>query len=119
LFKPVLTALEALGKCWDDSLRAYRARCEAERAEAIALAQVAETPEEIREAVMVAAESVPQNQGTMYINHWVFEIEDESKIPREFMAPNLSMIGDAVRGSKGRISIPGVKVFNRPTVRGR
>lgn len=119
LFKPVLTALEALGKCWDDSLRAYRARCEAERAEAIAIAHAAEAPEEIREAVMIAAEAVPQNQGTMYIDHWVFEIEDESKIPREYLLPDLAKIGQVVKAMKESTSIQGVNAFNRPIVRGR
>ncbi len=40
---------------------------------------------------------------------WVFEIEDESKIPFEYMVPNEKAIRQAVKG--GVRKIPGVKIY--------
>lgn len=40
-----------------------------------------------------------------------FRIVDPDKIPRSYLTPDLVMIGNVVRGSKGKIQIPGVEIF--------
>ena len=40
---------------------------------------------------------------------WVFEIEDEALIPREFLTPDLKKIKAVVEGGQGGTPIPGVK----------
>jgi len=43
--------------------------------------------------------------------HWTFEIEDESKIPREYLIPDEKKIRQAV--AMGLREIPGVKIFEK------
>ena len=47
--------------------------------------------------------------GATVVTNWKFEITNESLIPRVYMEPNLTMIGAAVRSSKGKTIIPGVR----------
>ena len=44
------------------------------------------------------------------------DIEDEDKIPKEYMKPNLIKIENDVRKSKGQKKIPGVKTHIVETV---
>lgn len=47
---------------------------------------------------------------------WDFEIEDETAIPREFLAVDKVKIGAYVRAMKDQGKIPGVRIFTRATV---
>lgn len=53
----------------------------------------------------------PLTEGIQYRSSWKFEITDESKIPREFMTPNLELIRGVVTHKKGATEIPGVRVY--------
>ena len=44
---------------------------------------------------------------------WTFEIKDETKLPREYLIPDMKKIRAAVKA--GVRTIPGVKIFERPT----
>jgi len=131
--RPLVEALGALitaGKSkvisWQ---RAERERVEAERrererqeAEAIsqARAQAAETGGPVAVAnvpppVAEAPRGVKTDYGSAQVKAlWRFEVEDASKVPPEFMEPNLKAIGAAVRA--GVRSIPGVRIYEDATV---
>ncbi len=47
---------------------------------------------------------------------WAFEIEDEERIPYEYMTPDLTKIGRAVRGTQGAVVIPGIRNVQQSTV---
>jgi hypothetical protein len=49
--------------------------------------------------------------GVMNRTNWKFEIQDASRIPREFMKPDEVKIGQHVRKEKNKAYIPGVRVF--------
>lgn len=50
-------------------------------------------------------------QGTRTRTNWKFNIEDESKIPREYMIPDLKAIGAHGRSRKEKAEIPGVNFY--------
>jgi len=50
-----------------------------------------------------------KNERTIYD----FEIEDKKLIPLEYLQPNMTMIGSIVRGSRGQVNIPGVKIISK------
>ena len=53
--------------------------------------------------------------GTLKTYKW--ELEDITKVPREYLVPNAVLIGQQVRSSKGTISIPGIKVYSEDSIR--
>jgi hypothetical protein len=67
--------------------------------------------------VVVAPNNVPKVEGVSTLKVWDFVIEDETKIPREFLAVNESAIRAVVKAQKGLARIPGVKVFSKNDVR--
>lgn len=73
-------------------------------AEAKELAIEAATPE-------LYVEVAPKAQGVSTRDVWKFEIVDESLIPRQWLTPDLKRIGEAARGGKDLISIPGVRIY--------
>lgn len=67
-------------------------------------------------ALVAASETEFVAEGVSIRNHWVFEVEDASKIPRAYLKPDEKKIGEVVRQLKGDTSIPGVRVWNEPIV---
>jgi len=53
--------------------------------------------------------------GTLKTYKW--ELEDITKVPREYLIPNAVLIGQMVRSSKGTISIPGIRVYSEDSIR--
>lgn len=53
----------------------------------------------------------PSSNGGSVRTNWKFEISDISKIPIEYMVPDMVMIGGVVRAKKGDTNIPGINVF--------
>jgi len=49
--------------------------------------------------------------GPVYRTIWKFKIENEALIPRQYMVPNETAIGQVVRALKGQTNIPGVKIY--------
>jgi hypothetical protein len=55
-------------------------------------------------------DEIEVEDGKYYIKKkWCFDVEDSSKIPFEFMQPNLEAIEESI--NKGMRNIPGVKVY--------
>ncbi len=50
--------------------------------------------------------------GPVYRTTWKFRIVDESKIPKEFMTPDLVRIGQSVRAMKDATNIPGIESYS-------
>ena len=60
----------------------------------------------------VVEKSVPKIQGRSYRKgRWVFEIMDESLIPRQYLMVNESAIRSVVNGLQSGAKIPGVRVY--------
>lgn len=139
LTKPLETAEKAVKKM----LGAYQMEQERKRREAEAearrreeakrreeeerrLAEAIETGKEeiLERPVVVAAEapSEPEPQkldGISYREVWRFEIEDQFKLPRTFLQPDVRMIDDYVRREKSNGSIPGVRIYSEKVVAAR
>lgn len=58
----------------------------------------------------------PKTDGLTLRENWVFEIVDESLIPREYLVPDLIKIRKVVQTLKDRTNIPGVRAYNNPIV---
>jgi hypothetical protein len=58
----------------------------------------------------------PRVAGVSIQKRWTYRIVDESKIPREYLSPDLIKIGAVVREFKGEAVIPGVEVFSEDNV---
>ena len=69
------------------------------------------------EAAMAPAPIVPEapkTAGLAMRDNWCFEVVDPAAVPREYLIINEVAIGKIVRALRGKIEIPGVRVFNRP-----
>lgn len=92
----------------------------AERAEAKGLTDTADAL--IREAETmqpaIVQPSVPKRvPGIQTVERWDFVIEDESKLPRNYLIPDTQAIRRTVQAMKGRAEIPGVRVFRDDQIR--
>ena len=47
-------------------------------------------------------------------DNWTWELMDINLVPREYLMVNAGMLTPIVKASKGRIVIPGIKIFNKP-----
>jgi hypothetical protein len=92
-----------------EALEAAGAHDEAEQLVSEAI-QVKEEPV----IVEVAPPPTPKVEmnGATVVTNWKFEVTNEGAIPRAYLEPNLSMIGAAVRNSKGKVVIPGVRIYS-------
>lgn len=63
-----------------------------------------------------APQPVLAAQGTTDKENWKFRVVDDSKVPREFMTPDLVKIGKVVKAMKGSTRIAGVEVFDEGTI---
>lgn len=66
--------------------------------------------------VFAAPVAAPKVMGVSTREIWTFEITDKDLIPREYMVPDLKTIGDMVRATKGKVPVPGVRIFSRQTL---
>jgi len=66
----------------------------------------------------VASKRVHTDMGSMgTLKTYKWELEDITKVPREYLIPNAVLIGQMVRSSKGTISIPGIRVYSEDSIR--
>ncbi len=49
-------------------------------------------------------------------NNWKWIVEDLNLVPREYLMINAGMLTPVVKASKGKIIIPGIKIFNDPII---
>lgn len=108
--------LEAIRKQKEEEERKLREALEAENAgkkeeaEKI-INQVIETkPPEVK------TPEKPKLKGVYSRIDYDFEIIDVTKIPREYMIPDETLIRKVIRASKGKVVIPGIKVIAKEIV---
>jgi hypothetical protein len=69
------------------------------------------------EAAMTPAPVIPiqpKTPGLAMRDNWEFKVEDPSVVPRAYLCVDEKLIGQVVRATKGKITIPGVRIFYRP-----
>jgi hypothetical protein len=95
-----------------EAAKARQAAEEQRKAEADFLAEVG-LADTVPEAPIIIAEAVPEIEkaGIGYRENWKFIIENEDKIPREYMMVDEKKIGQVVRALKDQARIPGVRVY--------
>lgn len=145
-WKPILTTLDSAASIVASKIRTFRAEAQlraeeeqrrlraeqekerlrlakqAEKAEARGLPETADAL--IREAETmqpaIVQSAMPKRvEGLGFAENWTFEIEDESKLPREYLVPDRVAIGKTVKALKGRTAIAGVRAFNQDSIRRR
>ena len=97
------------------------AEAEAERKRKMAAAEKLKTPElreqRIEEAemvtapVIVTAPKVPET-ALRSVTRWKATVIDVALVPREYMVPDAAQIGAMVRATKGKVAIPGVRIYS-------
>jgi hypothetical protein len=63
--------------------------------------------------------ATPKVKGVFFTEHWDYEIEDAARLPREYLLPDKTKIGEVVSALKGETRIPGVRVFPRSVMSSR
>lgn len=48
--------------------------------------------------------------------NWKWEIQDINLVPREYLMINAGMLTPIVKASKGKLSIPGIRIYNEPII---
>jgi len=101
-------AQDALRKKAEDEqlekARQAEARGDHRKAEAILNQPVIPPP-------VILPTQTPKINGVSFRKTWAFKVDDETLIPREYLTPDLSKIGQVVRALKGQTKIPGVSVY--------
>ncbi len=49
-------------------------------------------------------------------DNWQWEIVDINQVPREYLMVNAGMLTPIVKASKGRLTIPGIRIYNKPII---
>lgn len=104
---------EILRKKQEAEAERLRKRAEAVKTES-KREELLEKAEEAENIVPVLPEI--KTEGTYTKTVWTYEIEDFNLLPNEYKIPNETMIGQVVRSTKGKLIIPGVKIFSKQTV---
>lgn len=72
------------------------------------------------EPVIVEVQAPPTPKvvmtGAAVKKYWEYEIINEQLIPREYLIPDEKKIGAMVRGSQGKVNIPGVRIYQRSSL---
>ncbi len=72
------------------------------------------TPVEKPEAV---PEHVRGDMGTTgQRDNWKWEVTDINQVPREYLMINVGMLTPIVKASKGKLTIPGIRIYNEPII---
>lgn len=73
------------------------------------------TPIEKPEAVPDKVHTDLGSAGTMTV--WKYEVIDFKTLPDEYKIPNIALLTSVVKASKGKISIPGLRIYSEETLR--
>jgi len=68
---------------------------------------------------MPVPQVVPKVEGVSTRKMWKWEVLDAGMIPREYMVVDVGMVTRVVQASKGRVEIPGVRVWQEEIMVGR
>lgn len=82
---------------------------EAKEVQAMAQVQAERVVEEIQQNHVATVTSIANNKVKGVSRPWVFDIEDESKIPREYLSIDPKKIREAIKA--GVREIPGTKIY--------
>jgi hypothetical protein len=143
-WKPILATLDSAAATITAKIQAFRREAqrraeeeqrrlrEQQEKERLRLARLAERAESrgltatadalIREAETmqpaIVQPALPKHvPGIQTVERWGFAIEDESKLPRNYLIPDTQAIRRTVQAMKGRTDIPGVRVFREDQIR--
>ena len=124
IIKPQIAAYQAeqerIRRAEEARIRAELAKAEEEARlqaaiEAEAEGRKEEAEEILEEPVQVAPvvlpKAMPKLEGVSTRKIWKYRIVDESKIPREYMMPDLAKIGGVARSLGDKARIPGVEIY--------
>ncbi len=113
-FKELTEPLRTAEKAVKEAILSYRAKREDERLEEQARLQKKNGNSAI--ALMdVLPDIIESKSGESRTSkRWVFEIEDEKKIPREYLKVDDEKVTDAI--SKGERKIAGLRIFQKETL---
>ncbi len=71
----------------------------------------------VKSAVPAVASAVREVSGISKAVIWKYRIIDIGKIPREYMVPNETAIGQIARSTKGSVKIEGIEFYSEETIR--
>ena len=120
LFRPVREALEKGERILKGKIVAYQHEQTVKNAQALVEASEAETPQEAQVALAkTATVTSPKSVNVRYV--WKATIEDESKLPREYLCPDMARIDLHASEAKEEppAPIPGVSFKKAPIVSSR
>ena len=49
-------------------------------------------------------------------DNWKWEVTDITQVPREYLMINAGMLTPIVKASKGKLTIPGIRIYNEPII---
>ena len=131
-YKTLMEPIEQADKITTDKMLAFdaeqkrkRKEAEAIEAEKLALARreaelkggeitVDLTPVEKPEPVPDRIRTDMGSSGQRDI--WKWELQDINLVPREYLMINAGMLTPIVKASKGKINIPGIRIYNEPII---
>lgn len=70
----------------------------------------------VRTDIQQATPGFQSAAGTGHRTYWRYRIEEPERLPREYLMPDEKAIRDRVSRDKGNTNIPGVVVFDDPTI---
>jgi len=118
--KSYIDEVERLRREEERHLQEIARKQEEERRLAEALQAEAEGNNEEAEAILeepafipmpTIKADIPKVDNRLFRKLWKFKVIDESKIPRQYLMPDMVKIGGVVRAMKGATNIPGIQVY--------
>ena len=73
----------------------------------------------LKDKILEAYDGFDPVKGISYVTEWKCEITDPDKVPAKYCTPDVKMIADIAKSTKGVIKIPGVKIYCTRSVRAR
>jgi hypothetical protein len=115
LFKPLQETLAACLKCTNDRLTAYAAGQRAAQDQALKQVELGARTESILAVAHGGGPALPAS--VVERSTWTFEVEDDTKVPPQFMCVDRSAVTIAVR--QGVRDIPGIRIFQEHSIAAR
>ena len=113
-FKPAIDALEGAERALRDKIVAYSDRQASAHEEAVREIAAAPTQAGRAEAHARLSEAVvPRVEGLALVETWDGEVMDASKLPREYLVPDVRKLLEATRAAGGDPKIPGWRAIRK------
>ena len=129
VYKRIMAPVDAADKITSDKMLSFnreqarirseqevinQKRMEAAQAEMKLKGELSE-PVNLVEVIPEAPKSVHTDIGSTGMrDNWKWEVVDISQVPREYLMINAGMLTPIVKASKGKINIPGIRIYNDP-----